>query len=186
MTCTNETRIAFGLEALPPEHVKLLIGRPARDLFADSVDDPHLLVQDFRKRLGSLTPGQTKAFPCVPATLSALEEEGWELAVATNKPTDLANLVLSSTGLAHFFTRVCGADGVAAKPDPATVLRALSSTTWVQAVMVGDSTMDVEAGIAAGVRTVAVLTGSHSREALEVAGPDATVRCLCELRDCLD
>jgi len=65
---------------------------------------------------------------------------------------------------------VIGSDsGYGAKPDPAPLL-ALAAKIDVPAaacLMVGDSTHDLIAGHAAGMRTVAVLTGLAMREDLE-------------------
>ena len=49
--------------------------------------------------------------------------------------------------------------------------------------MVGDSTWDVKAASAAGVPTVAVLTGGFSAEELREAGAAEVVTSIAELRD---
>jgi len=67
--------------------------------------------------------------------------------------------------------------GVAIKPDPAMV-RAAADELGVAAarcVMVGDSPVDVAAGRAAGMRTVAVTWGFRDREVLVAARADAVV-----------
>jgi HAD superfamily hydrolase (TIGR01509 family) len=72
-------------------------------------------------------------------------------------------------------------EDAAPKPDPRPLwlacekLGARPSEAW----MVGDGQYDVEAGSAAGVRTVWV---SHGREQLFAAQPWRTVRDLCELQ----
>lgn len=69
------------------------------------------------------------------------------------------------------------------KPHPHHVRRALSrlKAKVNQCLMVGDHTMDVEAGKALKMRTVGVLTGSASRQELEQAGADVIVRNVSEL-----
>lgn len=44
--------------------------------------------------------------------------------------------------------------------------------------MIGDTTLDMDAGRAAGVQTIGVLTGTHSREELEQSQP---THILCSL-----
>jgi phosphoglycolate phosphatase len=48
-------------------------------------------------------------------------------------------------------------------------------------VIVGDSTVDVKAGKAAGSKTVAVLSGLYSREELAQANPDFIIEKITEL-----
>jgi phosphoglycolate phosphatase len=69
------------------------------------------------------------------------------------------------------------------KPHPHHVRRALSrlKVKANQCLMVGDHTMDIEAGHALRMRTVGVLTGSAGREELEGAGADVIVRNVSEL-----
>lgn len=50
-------------------------------------------------------------------------------------------------------------------------------------VMVGDSTWDVKAAEAAGIPTLAVLTGGFSEDELREAGAAEVVRSIAELRD---
>jgi phosphoglycolate phosphatase len=69
------------------------------------------------------------------------------------------------------------------KPDPAhlfAALRAMSVPDGAEAVMVGDHFMDVQAGRAAGMRTVGVLYGKE-QSAFEPCRPDLVVRELRHL-----
>jgi phosphoglycolate phosphatase-like HAD superfamily hydrolase len=50
-----------------------------------------------------------------------------------------------------------------------------------ECVIVGDSVIDVEAGKAAGIKTVSVLTGLYSQEELSRAKPDYIVASVAEL-----
>ena len=70
---------------------------------------------------------------------------------------------------------IIGADDVEnPKPHPEPVFRALDhlGVSASEAMYVGDSVHDMEAGRAAGVRTAAVLWGPFARPALEPALPD--------------
>jgi HAD superfamily hydrolase (TIGR01509 family) len=75
------------------------------------------------------------------------------------------------------------ADVEATKPDPDLVHAALDKLNGDQAVMVGDTPWDVKAARAAGVDTIAVLTGGFAAAELNKAGAVAifeSVRELCE------
>ena len=56
----------------------------------------------------------------------------------------------------------------------------------LSAVMVGDTTWDVEAADRAGVKTIAVLTGGFSEAELREAGAVDVFESLVELRERLD
>ena len=53
------------------------------------------------------------------------------------------------------------------------------------AVYVGDSPIDIEAGRAAGVHTIGVLTGTSSRETLAAVSPDRILKSAAELEGLL-
>jgi phosphoglycolate phosphatase-like HAD superfamily hydrolase len=55
-----------------------------------------------------------------------------------------------------------------------------------EAVMVGDSPIDIATGRAAGVRTLAVCYGNSPRERLLAAGPDALLESFSELTNHVD
>merc|ERR1712066_505377 len=72
----------------------------------------------------------------------------------------------------------------AGRPDPVMVNAAMSHcgvTDPRRVVKVGDTVVDIEEGRNAGVHTVAVLTGTQSREKLEAAGPDCIIQSVADL-----
>lgn len=184
----NQTREANGIPPLSIDEVSPLIGLPAAELFhcsssIESVSDISILVAQFRDRLAQVTGTHSTVFPCVRNVLTYLKEREWHLAVATNKPTALAELVLGRMHLLEFFNGVFGADELPPKPHPAIIQSALGDTTWASMFMVGDTTMDIRAGRAAGAQTVAIATGSESLFKLNQAGPDLILKSMCELAD---
>jgi HAD superfamily hydrolase (TIGR01549 family) len=75
------------------------------------------------------------------------------------------------------------ADVESTKPDPDLVHAALAKAGEPEeAVMIGDSVWDVKAATAAGVPTLAVLTGGFSEEELREAGAAQVVESIAELR----
>lgn len=97
------------------------------------------------------------------------------LAVATSKPTAVAERMLEALGIAHHFAAVRGSglSAIPPKPAPDLVLHTLEvlRVPASRAVFVGDTARDIAAGLAAGVRTIAVTWGMGSRDALGVARP---------------
>ncbi|PIE08653.1 MAG: HAD family hydrolase [Rhodobacterales bacterium] len=85
--------------------------------------------------------------------------------------------LLDAHGLArHFVTRQT-ADAHPSKPHPAMLEAALAETGVApgRAVMVGDTTYDIEMAGHAGVRGIGVSWGHHPRDALMAAGAGAVV-----------
>lgn len=110
----------------------------------------------------------TEAVPLIPL-LSALRGRGLRLGVATNDSEVPARAHLASTGLTGLLDFIAGYDsGHGAKPGPGMCLAFAQSQGLdpARVVMVGDSRHDLEAGRAAGMRTVAVLTGIATRDDL--------------------
>ncbi len=72
------------------------------------------------------------------------------------------------------------------KPQPDLVAVAMQRAGELSAVMIGDSTWDVEAAARAEVKTVAVLTGGFSEAELLDAGAVAVFEDIAELTAGLD
>lgn len=102
----------------------------------------------------------TRAYPGVRETLERLS--GYKKAVISNKREALSRKTLEGLELMRFFNYVVGSDTTPEKkPSPVPVLKVLNELSVIpeEAVMVGDSNYDVDAGKAAGVTTVAVTYG---------------------------
>jgi HAD superfamily hydrolase (TIGR01509 family) len=89
--------------------------------------------------------------------------------------------LLDARGLAHGWTT--SADVEATKPAPDLVHAAVDKAGGGDAVMVGDTTWDIEAAERAGVPTVAVMTGGFSAAELREAGAAAVFESIAELRE---
>lgn len=131
------------------------------DLVHSAVPDlPIAELNDLMNRLAAEAPMQ----PAVPlrTVLLGLRDRGLSLGLATNDTELPARAHLDGAGVLDLFDFVAGCDsGWGGKPAPGQLL-AFSSAVGVppeRAVMVGDSLHDIVAGKAAGMATVAVLTG---------------------------
>lgn len=109
---------------------------------------------------------QAEAVPLHPL-LSGFQARGLKLGVATNDAEAPALAHLRTAGVTAFFDFIAGFDsGFGGKPAPGQMLGFAQAVGLdpTEVVMVGDSTHDLRAGTAAGMRTIGVLTG--------MAGPD--------------
>lgn len=114
-------------------------------------------------RLAAAAP-MIEAVPLAPL-MSGLRRRGLRLGVATNDGEAAARAHLAARALGEAFDFVAGYDsGFGAKPAPGMLLGFADAMGLPAAavVMVGDSRHDLQAGRAAGMHTVAVLTGLAS------------------------
>ena len=99
----------------------------------------------------------SRPYPGVPETLRTLVDEGWHLAICTNKPSAAAHALLAALDLAPLFAAVGAGDSFPVrKPDPAHLRATLAAAGGVaeRAVMVGDHANDVLAAHGIGVPCV--------------------------------
>lgn len=111
---------------------------------------------------------QMPAVPLAPL-LTELKGRGLAVGVATNDAEGPAQAHLAAAGVIHLFDFVAGYDsGHGGKPAPGQLLAfAAHAGIAPEAIaMIGDSTHDLRAGRAAGMRTVGVLTGPATRAEL--------------------
>ena len=106
--------------------------------------------------------------------LKFLKNQGYKLAIASNRPTKFTRIILKVLGVWEFFDEVLCADGVdSPKPYPDilwTIAKRLGSNR-AEVLYVGDMTIDLRCARAAGIRMVAVATGSSSKKELKGLKP---------------
>jgi HAD superfamily hydrolase (TIGR01509 family) len=127
-----------------------------------------------------------RAFPGIPDALGALREAGVTVAVVTSKARRRFALDARRASLEVLIdASVCDGDAPASKPDPRPVLVALKAlgVSPAGALMVGDTVVDVTAGLRAGTGVVGVLWGASTEDELRRAGAEAVVARPSELTD---
>lgn len=129
----------------------------------------------------------SRPYAGVVETLSVLRDADMKLGVCTNKPHGLANQLLDELELSHWFDALLGGDSLdVKKPHPHHIeatLAAIGGATG-EAVMVGDSIIDVDAAKGAGVPVIIVGYGYGIEKARE-AGADAEIANFSELPDAI-
>jgi phosphoglycolate phosphatase len=108
----------------------------------------------------------TKIYPGVVEALAAIQNSAngtpRKMAVLTNKPVNPSRAIVQELGLGKFFSQVYGGNSFATKkpePEGARVLLEENGTDPDQAVMVGDSHIDIRTGFNSGMYTVGVTYG---------------------------
>lgn len=169
----NHALVSVGLPPRTRAEVAGFVGEGARRLLERAVApradllDPALAA--WAAHYDAHCLDRTRAYPGIPEALAGAARR---LAVLTNKPGPVARRILAGLGLLDRFAEVVGGGEAPRKPDPAGLLGILSraGAAPADAVLVGDSRIDVATGLAAGVRVVAVTWGFGNRAELAAAG----------------
>lgn len=124
-------------------------------------------------------------FPGTPGFLAGLVERGYLLAVATGKSRRGLDRMLRDLKVGHCFAATRCADETRSKPHPLMLKELLSELNVApdEALMVGDTTYDVDMAHAAGVAAVAMGHGAHDDDVLLACGPLAVCHSIYELND---
>jgi pyrophosphatase PpaX len=178
LRCWHTATAAVADRTFPasPAEEALVFTRPGSELF------PPLVGHDRRRTADLLAAFQAAyeehsaalhPFPGVVEMLGELREGGVAIGVVTSKGRGRFTSDAADAGLdALVDVALCMEDTEAHKPDPAPVLAALEALGAAadRAVMVGDTPVDVGAGLAAGTAVLGVAWGATAPDALLAAG----------------
>lgn len=182
----NSAFAEFGLPQAPEELVLTWIGNGADVLLTralewsgkkDEFQGENLLPlkQRFGHYYGENVCNKSQLYPNVQATLEKLKEQGYLLAVVTNKPTKHVLPVLKAFGIEHFFVESLGGQSLPAiKPHPAPLYYLCGKFGLYpkEILFVGDSKNDILAAQAAGCPNVGLTYGYNYNLPIEDSQPD--------------
>jgi N-acetyl-D-muramate 6-phosphate phosphatase len=181
----NALRVEHGLEPLPYEQLRPMVGAGARGMVgaAFGVAPGDARFEPLRDAFLALYEGamleRTRVFDDVEPLLEGLEAAGIAWGIVTNKATRFAVPVAEGVGLVpRAGALVCGDTTPHAKPRPEPLWEAARRLGREPAdcVYVGDDLRDVQAGHAAGMGTLIAAWGylGHG-DPIESWGADAIV-----------
>lgn len=188
---------ADGAPPLPYEQGRDLIGAGARALVERGltaagrsldkarVDELHKV---FLKHYSAHIADESHPYPGCLETLGRLKARGAKVAVCTNKIESLALQLLDTLSMTKTFDAIVGGDTFpTSKPNPQSLLGAIERAGGdrSRAVMVGDSSTDVDAAKAAGVPVVVMSFGYTVTPPGELGG-DTVIDHYDELEAAID
>ena len=169
-----------------PTVIRSWIGRPLINAFRDhSPEHADELYETYLKWNADNTERLIRGYDGVREVLADLRAAGVHVGVATSKRRESAQQAMDILGLSeHVEVLVAMEDTDRHKPDPTPLLLALErmGRGSNNAVYVGDAVVDVLAGKAAGMDTVALTWGAGREEALHEVRPTAVVATAADLR----
>lgn len=182
----NDMRIARGLPPMPYEVLRRMVGAGARGMMglAFEVVPGHeafeALRDEFFDRYQQRLLRETRVFDQVPALLDALQRQGLPWGIVTNKNSRFGRPVIEGLGLHRSAAvHIYGDTTPHAKPHPEPLLEAARRLRLdpVHCLYVGDDLRDIQAGQAAGMRTLAAAWGYLGAAApIDQWGADAIVQ----------
>jgi phosphoglycolate phosphatase len=180
VACMTAAFAAHDLAAPDPHQVRRIVGLPLEVGIARLRPDldplaPDAIADSYRAafRASRTGPSHEEAlFPGVERMLADLAAAGFVLGIATGKSKRGLVATLERHGLTDFFATLQTGDLPPGKPHPAMLLRALEETGIepAAAVMIGDTSFDMEMAAAAGTLPIGVTWGYHESPELMQAG----------------
>lgn len=173
----REIRDMFG----PPDHEIIRRRVPKPEVTA--AFDRYLDV--YRRR----HPELVTLFAGMEEVIRRASSAGVRLGIITGKSRQTAIITLRELSVLEAFPVLYGGDDIERpKPDPQALVAALADLKRAPgepAVMIGDSAMDIAAGKAAGLTTIAVRWGSPDVAEVDALSPDYVVSTADELCEAL-
>ncbi len=176
--CLQTTAADFSCLVPEKQEVKNIIGlsiHKALDKLFPDLDQAgrEVFLAGYSKTFFSRQMSRQDLFAGVQEMLQQFRRDGYRLAVATGKSRNGLDKAMQGTGLEGFFDSTQCADETASKPSPDMLENILKETAVdkQRAVMVGDSTHDMQMAVNAGMASIAVLCGANSQQQLEVYQP---------------
>jgi len=171
VACMQSVIQRMQLPTRSEEQIKHIIGLGMRqaifELFPDlSEDEIEAFISAYRQQFFSQQ--QSLPFPGVEQLLQSLKQAGYALAVATGKGRHGLDLALNNLNMAHYFESTRCADETQSKPHPQMLHEILEdlSLRSEHALMVGDTSYDLDMASTIEMDAVAVCNGVHDREKL--------------------
>jgi len=153
----NETLREFGLSPLSKEEfLKKYWGNSTVDNFGRMGLGWDAVLRCWSKYLSKLH--EIKLFPAAREVLESVKKR-YKIALVTNTPREGVDMLLTKLGIVELFDLILTGDDVEkGKPSPDIVLLACKrlGITPAEALLVGDTKADVEAGRRAGCRVVGI------------------------------
>lgn len=176
-TACNHALEMCGYPRREMQEYNMLVGRGIYNLFRGALPPEARTPEMIEKMKGYFIPfydmhktDRTMPYSGIPGMLKAISSAGIKMAIASNKYQDgTEKLVSRYFGDFHFVKILGQREGKPIKPDPGIVYEAMAEAGDIdksEVIYAGDSDVDMQTGINAGVRTAGVTWGFRTEEEL--------------------
>lgn len=190
----NHALADFGYPLVSREHMRASLGYGSRYLISHCVpggyDDPNYqsVFDDYLEYYRAHSSEKTAPYPGIIELLGRLKASGVHCAIVSNKP-DSAAQVLGERWFSGLVEAVVGdREGIRRKPAPDSVLEVMRmlGSKHKDTVYIGDSEVDIETAVNAGVDCISVTWGFRTPEQLHESGASVLVSDAKELEQSLN
>lgn len=141
----------------------------------ESIDDATIeqMIVEYNDFYREEAESLIELFEGVPETLDALKKAGVKIVIASNNVQPVLRRLTSNLGIADYIDDIVAVEDVEnVKPAPDIALEVLRrcNIKGEEALVVGDSTFDMDMGREAGCHLCGVTYGSHTPEMLRETG----------------
>lgn len=190
----NHALTACGCPPRNRDEYFMLVGRGINNLFMGALPDGMKTDEMVMKMREAFVPyynehscDLTRPYEGIIEMMERLQTEGISMAVASNKYQEGTEALVKRFFGQFDFVRILGQrEGHPIKPDPSVVLEAMEGvpgTSLAEVVYCGDSDVDMQTGLNAGVTTIGVTWGFRSRSELEAFSPHYLAEIPAELSE---
>lgn len=173
----NHVRHGCALPPLASSDVRMMVGKGALNLVQRALPDcSNTEIEQALQRFLDYNTihivDKSRLYPGVIELLNFLKQKGFRMAVISNKNEALSSLILTSLKIHGYFESISGGDTFPeSKPSPLPLLRVIEELGLepCEALMVGDSINDIQAGNLAGITTIGCSWGYGTRQELSQA-----------------
>lgn len=178
----NHALTVCGLPVRRLDEYNLFVGRGIANMLRSALPDGHKTDADVQRMMEIFVPYYnehihdcSRPYTGIEEMLDILAANGIKIAVASNKYQAGTESLVSNVLARHRFAAVLGQrEGKALKPSPEIiedVLEGVGDIGIDEVVYCGDSDVDMQTGINAGVKTIGVTWGFRTREELASYSP---------------
>ena len=133
----------------------------------------------YRERFSVTGLFENQVYPEVDKTLNSLKARGFNLFLATAKPTIYAKQILAHFNLSHYFDEIYGSELSGERTNKGDLIAYIldqEQLTPSECLMVGDREYDILGARLHGIETIAVEYGYGSAAEIDAAQPKARIQ----------
>lgn len=174
------------------EDVKNIIGlsldKAVQVIWPDlSKNEQSAIIEYYKRAYVAKDQTPPNAYVGVIETLNKLKNSNIKMAVATRKSRIGLERTMTLTNTQHYFIASRCANETKSKPHPLMLEELLTELklTLEQAIMVGDTEYDLNMATNAGMKSIGVTYGAHTKNRLKACRPHALINDFNELSNIL-
>ena len=186
----NKTLNEYGIDSIDTNIIQSFVGTGARDLIKRCLDysGSNLpcdeVLSKYLSHYDSDPCYLVEIYDGIFDMLTSLKEEGYDLAVLSNKPHSSTSLIIEKLFPKDIFYKYLGkSDKFKKKPDPEAVNYIANGYSKENCYFIGDSDVDIITGKNAGMKTIAVTWGFRTEDVLKAENPDHIATSAREVTD---